>query len=129
MFDPCPEGDAWRIASRLLATRGAESLNRKLTSVPLALTAAGAVLMLTDLIPSAPLSIKFAGFVLLVTGLARLRVTRQGASWLRSRFGRVLAMIDQGDGHSEAPLASLDELLGAVQQDGQPPQSGAGHQP
>jgi hypothetical protein len=128
MFDLCPEGDAW-MASALLATRGAENLNRKLTLVPLALTAAGAVLMLTDLIPSAPLSIKVIGFVLLVTGLARLRVTRQGASWLRSRFGRVAGMIDQGAGESEAPLATLDELLGAVQQDSQPPQSGAGHQP
>ena len=87
----------------------------------LALTAAGAILLLSVLIPAAPLSIKVAGFLLLVTGLRRLRLPQHSAGKLRSRFDRIVGVLDRGAGEPDAPLASLDELLPAVPEDASPP--------
>jgi hypothetical protein len=95
-------------------------LNVKRTSTALALTAAGAVLLLTLLIPGAPVSIKVAGFVLLVAGLARLRLPQSAVGWLRSRFDQVSGVLEPGAGEPEAPLASLDELLSAAPEDRPP---------
>jgi len=94
----------------------------KRTSTALALMAAGAVLLLTLLIPAAPLSIKIVGFLLLVAGLARLRLPHQAVGWLRSRFDRVAAVLDRDAGEPEMQPASLEELLNAVPED-RPPAS------
>jgi hypothetical protein len=95
-------------------------VNVKRTSTALALTAAGAVLLLSLLVPAAPLSIKIVGFLLLVTGLARLRLPQQAVGWLRSRFDQAAVVLNPGAGEPEAPAASLDELLSAAPEDNPP---------
>ena len=92
----------------------------KRTSTALALTAAGAVLLLSLLIPAAPLSIKIVGFLLLATGLARLRLPQQTVGWLRSHLDRAARVLDPGAGEPETPAASLDELLSAAPEDSPP---------
>jgi hypothetical protein len=86
----------------------------KPTRLGLPLTAAGAILLVTLVIPGAPLSIKVVGFVLLVAGLSQLRLPRGSISRLRRQFDRVIGVLDPGTDEPEAPSASLDELLRAV---------------
>ena len=95
----------------------------------LAMTVAGAILLVTLVVPAAPLSIKVVGFVLLVAGLSQLRLPQGSTSWLRSRFDRVMRVLDPGADEPEMPPASLDELLSTVPEETPPPELGAVHQP
>lgn len=82
------------------------------TSSGLALLAAGGIMLLAVVIPGAPLSIKIVGLFLAAVGLARLRMPRRAAEWLRQNSDRLIEVVDpSAEEVAQTPRVPLDELL------------------
>jgi hypothetical protein len=82
------------------------------TSSGLALLAAGGIMLLAVVIPGAPLSIKIVGLFLAAAGLARLRMPRRAAEWLRQNSDRLIEVVDpSAEEVAQTPRVPLDELL------------------
>jgi hypothetical protein len=89
------------------------------TSSGLALLTAGGIMLLAVVIPGAPLSIKIVGLFLAAAGLARLRMPRRAAEWLRQNSGRLMEVVDPSALEvAETPRVPLDELLTPVPDEG-----------
>jgi hypothetical protein len=89
------------------------------TSSGLALVTAGGIMLLAVVIPGAPLSIKIVGLFLAAVGLARLRMPRRVAEWLRQNSGRLIDVVDpSAEEVARTPRVPLDELLMPVPGEG-----------